>query len=89
MGCAQPDCSSDGLVPGRVAGEYPFNRIQSHPADHGTGGGRKGDNGKKARYGRMQGEEMERAVYLGDGCNLKRAKWWSVVIIITIMFMLL
>lgn len=40
---AQPDCPPDGLVPGTVAGEgtgeYPFNGIQSHPADRGTGGG--------------------------------------------------
>lgn len=40
---AQPDCAPDGLVPGTVAGEgtgeYPFNGIQSHPADRGTGGG--------------------------------------------------
>lgn len=43
MEVAQPDCPPDGLVPGTVAGEgtgeYPFNGIQSHPADRGTGGG--------------------------------------------------
>lgn len=43
---AQPDCPPDGLVPGTVAGEgtveYPFNGIQSHPADRGTGGGCEG-----------------------------------------------
>lgn len=52
---AQLDCPPDGLVPGTVAGEgtgeYPFNGIQSHPADCGTGGG---GGGETERCGGMQ-----------------------------------
>lgn len=52
-GGAQPDCPSDGLVPGSVAGEglgVSPNRIHSHPVDHGTGGSRERDNREKERF---------------------------------------
>lgn len=58
---AQPDCTSDGLVPGRVAGEeaggcrgVSLNRIHSHTADHGTGGSRERDDGDEKELSELQ-----------------------------------
>lgn len=54
------------------------NRIHSHPADHGTGGRREGDNGEKGRCVAYDGCSAKRwSVNQRGGSNAKRRKWWK------------